>query len=48
MLELMANIAVVSVFAVPGLIFMYLVKDAGEDALRQYAEDLRNGKEIDE
>lgn len=48
MLELLANFAVVGVLAVPGIILMYLVKDAGEDALRQYAEDLRNGKELDE
>ena len=48
MLELIANFAVVGILAVPGLVFMYLVKDAGEDALRQYAEDLRNGKELDE
>ena len=40
MLELLANIAVVGVFAVPGLILMYLVKAAGEDALRDYADEL--------
>lgn len=48
MIEILANLAVVGIFAVPGLILMYLVKDAGEDAIRQYAEDLRNGKELDE
>lgn len=48
MLELIANFAVVGVFAVPGFILMYLVKSAGEDYLREYAEDLRNGKELDE
>lgn len=48
MLELIANFAVVGVLAVPGIILMYLIKSAGEDTLRQYAEDLRNGKELDE
>lgn len=41
MLELLANLAVIGVFAVPGLILMYLVKSAGEDALRDYADELR-------
>ena len=40
MLELLANLAVIGVFAVPGLILMYLVKAAGEDALRDYADEL--------
>ena len=40
MLELFANLAVIGVFAVPGLILMYLVKAAGEDALRDYADEL--------
>ena len=40
MLELLANIAVIGVFAVPGLVLMYLVKSAGEDALRDYADEL--------
>lgn len=41
MLELLANFAVVGVFAVPGIILMYLVKAAGEDAIRDYAQELR-------
>ena len=40
MLELLANLAVIGIFAVPGLILMYLVKAAGEDALRDYADEL--------
>ena len=40
MLELIANLAVIGIFAVPGLILMYLVKAAGEDALRDYADEL--------
>ena len=40
MLELLANLAVIGVFAVPGLVLMYLVKSAGEDALRDYADEL--------
>ena len=40
MLELIANLAVIGVFAVPGLVLMYLVKSAGEDALRDYADEL--------
>ena len=48
MLELLANFAVVVILAVPGLVLMYLIKSYGEDYLREYAEDLRNGKELDE
>ena len=40
MLEIIANLAVVGIFAVPGLVLMYLVKSAGEDALRDYADEL--------
>ena len=43
MIELFVNCAVVAVIAVPVLIVMYLVKDAGEEAIREYAEELRAG-----
>lgn len=44
MIELFVNCAVVAVIAVPVLIVMYLVKDAGEEAIREYAEELRASK----
>jgi len=43
MIEQFVNCAVVAVIAVPVLIVMYLVKFAGEEAIREYAEELRKG-----
>lgn len=43
MIELFLNCAVFAVIAVPVLIMMYLVASAGEDAIREYAEELRKG-----
>ena len=43
MIELFVNCAVVAVLAVPVIIMMCLVKFAGEEAIRDYAEELRKG-----
>lgn len=40
MIELFVNCAVVAVIAVPVLIVMYLVKFAGEEAIRDHIENL--------
>ena len=44
MLETIFALCVLALFATPPLVLLYAVKDAGEDAIRDYAEQLRKGE----
>ena len=43
MLETIVLISVLAVLTAPVLIVLYAVKAAGEDAIREYADQLRKG-----
>lgn len=43
MLETIFGLLVLAVLTAPPLIVLYAVKDAGEDAIRDYADQLRKG-----
>lgn len=43
MLETIFGLFVLALFAAPPLIVLYAVRAAGEDAIRDYAEQLRKG-----
>ena len=45
MLETIFALFVLALFAAPPLIVLYAVKAAGEDAIRDYAEQLRKERE---